>query len=133
MATNDIHLSTAQYRGLAREAEKSHDRRLAVIYWTRALYEYPNISGKLAETDRDKIRTAINANKTSLLSVCPVCGSEMHGTLCPDDITRQWCDKCHKAYTPMGYTDELTYALKWCVREYSRDKAETMEIVETQP
>lgn len=126
----DIKLSTAQYRVLARNAEADLNWRLAVIYWTRALYEYPNITGKLAERDRDQICTAINADKQMLLSICPVCGGDMHGTICPDDITRSWCPNCHKAYNPMGYTDELSYALKWCAREYGRDKSEITKIIE---
>jgi len=54
--------TTAQYRKLAQEAEKDLKWGLAVVYWNRALTLYPNIPGALAELDKDRIRTAINAD-----------------------------------------------------------------------
>lgn len=122
--------TTAVYRKLAREAEERLDWRSAVIYWSRALDAYPISKGALAQADKDIIITAINEDKALLLSMCPVCGDHMHGTLCPDDVIRPWCPSCRKAYTPMGYTTDDDYAKKWGAREYSRDKAESYTTIE---
>ena len=54
--------TTAQYRKLAQEAEQDLKWGLAVVYWNRALTLYPNLPGQLAEMDKNKIRTAINAD-----------------------------------------------------------------------
>jgi hypothetical protein len=61
--------TTAQYRKAAQQAEADLQWNLAVFFWNRALEVYPNVPGKLAEADKDKIRTAINADMTMLCEV----------------------------------------------------------------
>jgi predicted lipid-binding transport protein (Tim44 family) len=56
--------TTAQYRQAAQQAEADLQWNLAVFFWNRALEVYPNVLGEFAEADKDKIRTAINADMT---------------------------------------------------------------------
>ena len=56
-------MTTADYRKLARQAEKDLNWRLAVEYWEKALNNYPTAPGELSEADKDKIITAINADR----------------------------------------------------------------------
>ena len=58
-----IKLTTAQYRNLARKAELNLDWSLAVTYWEQALKAYPETPGELAMADKDRIITAINADR----------------------------------------------------------------------
>ena len=60
--------TTAQYRELAKEAEKKLDWELAVSYWRKALEVYPNTPGELAEVDKDKILSAINADMEMIVA-----------------------------------------------------------------
>lgn len=55
--------TVAEYRKLAREAEKNLEWEKAVEYWKLALAAYADVPGELAEADRDKITTAINADE----------------------------------------------------------------------
>lgn len=57
-------VTTAQYRKMAREAEKRLDWKNALEYWKKALEVYPEIPGELADRDRDQIITAINADQS---------------------------------------------------------------------
>ena len=106
-------LTTAQYRELATIAERELNWRLAIIYIRRAIDAYPQKKGQLARDDKEKLITRLNANKQTLRSYCPVCGSDMHETLCPDDVMRPYCEDCGKTFTPMGYDCEDDYAKKW--------------------
>jgi transposase-like protein len=105
--------TTAQYRELARSAEEKLNWRMAIVYWRRALDAYPATSGKPVSADKDRMITALNADKQTLKSICPVCGGEMHTISCCDDISRPYCKACNKTYTPTGYDCEDDYAKKW--------------------
>jgi hypothetical protein len=54
--------TTAQYRKAAQQAESDLEWELAVFFWKQALKVYPPISGELAQADRERMITAINAD-----------------------------------------------------------------------
>ena len=120
--------TTSEYRELARKAESELNWRMAIVYWRRALDAYPHNAGKLAQADREKMITAMNADKQMLTSICPVCGDHMLVELCPDDIRRPSCPSCKRTYTPMGYDCQDDYALKWYATKW--DMTETSEVIE---
>ena len=59
-------ITTAQYRKAAQQAESDLEWELAVFFWKRALEVYPNTPGELAQADKDKIITAINADMSMI-------------------------------------------------------------------
>jgi hypothetical protein len=63
--------TTAQYRKAAQQAESDLDWDLAVFFWKRALEVYPNMPGELAQSDKDRIITAINADMSMIAPVVP--------------------------------------------------------------
>ncbi len=106
-------LTTAQYRKIARDAEDALDWRVATINYTRAIDAYPNIKGGLAKKDINDLTNARTEVRHQLLHTCAVCGGTMHDTLCPDDISRPFCQNCKSTYTPIGYMNEDDYAARF--------------------
>jgi rubrerythrin len=99
---------------LIHNARVINDHRVVVILCRRFIDAFPAhglapIERAVREVFRDSLRKA----KDELTHVCPVCKTAMYDQLCPDDITRPYCAKCGKTYTPRGYDDENTYALEW--------------------
>ena len=58
--------TTAQYRQLARKAEEELNWPLAASHWENALRVYPKNPGQLAQADKDRIITAINADRSMM-------------------------------------------------------------------
>lgn len=120
---------------LAQEITKAQvvgDVRRVVILATRFVDAFP--SGNLAPIEkavRAQFQEIRKNARYELIHKCPVCGSSMYDTNCPDDMVRAMCAKCGRTYTPMGYIDDDNYALKWHATLWDGG-SEPKEIIEVQ-
>ena len=118
--------TTAVYRKIARDAEDSLNWRVATINYTRAIDAYPANKGDLAKKDINDLTNALTEVRHQLLHTCPICGETMHDTLCPDDISRPFCQKCKSTYTPIGYMTEDDYAKRFSRIAWNNNEARSV-------
>ena len=50
----------------------------------------------------------------------------MNTVLCPDDINRMACPRCHKTYTPIGYSDDPDYGKRWSAIDWNNSEKRTV-------
>ena len=90
------------------------DHRAIVILCCKFLNNFPAVGlAPIEKAVKTRFTLIRDESRIELKSVCPVCKGVMYDINCPDDMSRPYCAKCGRTYTPMGYMDDDNYARKW--------------------